>query len=44
MSVMHEKYQQQEQRAGPVLAPDRSRRSFDAEFKADAVALVLEEG
>ncbi len=44
MSVMHEKCDQQKQRAGPVLAPDRSRRSFSAEFKADAVALVLEEG
>ncbi len=44
MSVMYEKCDQQKQRAGPVLAPGRSRRSFDAEFKADAVALVLEEG
>ena len=32
------------QRAGPVLAPGRSRRSFTAEFKADAVSLVLDEG
>ena len=34
----------EEQRAGPVLAPGRSRRSFAAEFKADAVSLVLDEG
>ena len=34
----------EKQRAGPVLAPGRSRRSFAAEFKADAVSLVLDEG
>ena len=34
----------EKQRAGPVLAPGRSRRSFTAEFKADAVSLVLDEG
>ena len=28
----------------PVLAPGRTRRSFPREFKADAVALVLDEG
>ena len=38
MSIM------EKQRAGPVLAPGRSRRSFTAEFKADAVSLVLDEG
>ena len=32
----------EKQRAGPVLAPGRSRRSFAAEFKADAVSLVLD--
>ena len=31
-------------RSGPVLAPGRARRSFPREFKADAVALVLDEG
>ncbi len=35
---------QEEQRSGPVLAPGRTRRSFPREFKADAVALVLEGG
>ncbi len=30
--------------SGPVLAPGRTRRSFPKEFKADAVALVLDEG
>ena len=35
---------QEQQRAGPVLAPGRVRRSFPREFKADAVALVLDEG
>ena len=39
MSAMTE-----EQRAGPVLGPGRTRRSFPKEFKADAVALVLDEG
>ncbi|WP_423915666.1 transposase [Candidatus Poriferisodalis sp.] len=34
----------EEQRAGPVLPAGRSRRSFSKDFKADAVALVLEEG
>lgn len=29
--------------SGPVLAPGRTRRSFSPEFKADAVALVLDE-
>ena len=38
MSIM------EKQRAGPVLPPGRSRRSFTAEFKADAVSLVLDEG
>ena len=38
MSIM------EKQRAGPVLALGRSRRSFTAEFKADAVSLVLDEG
>ena len=33
----------EKQRAGPVLPPGRSRRSFTAEFKADAVSLVLDE-
>ncbi|WP_420437348.1 transposase [Candidatus Poriferisodalis sp.] len=32
------------QRSGPVLPPGRSRRSFPKEFKADAVAWVLDEG
>ena len=31
-------------RSGPVSAPGRTRRSFPREFKADAVALVLDEG
>ena len=35
---------QEQSRSGPVLPPGRSRRSFPKEFKADAVALVLEEG
>ena len=35
---------QQERVSGPVLAPGRVRRSFLREFKADAVALVLDEG
>ena len=35
---------QGERRSGPVLAPGRTRRSFPAEFMADAVVLVLEEG
>ena len=39
MSTMTE-----EQCSGPVLGPGRSRRSFSREFKADAVALVLDEG
>ena len=39
MSAMAE-----EQCSGPVLLPGRSRRSFPKEFKADAVALVLDEG
>ena len=30
--------------SGPVLPPGRVRRSFPREFKADAVALVLDEG
>ena len=29
---------------GPVSPPGRTRRSFRREFKADAVALVLDEG
>ena len=33
---------QEQQRAGPVLAPGRVRRSFPREFKADAVAQVLD--
>ncbi|MYA82345.1 MAG: transposase [Acidimicrobiales bacterium] len=33
-----------EQCVGPVLGPGRTRRSFPKEFKADAVALVLDEG
>lgn len=39
MSAMTE-----EQRVGPVLGLGRTRRSFPKEFKADAVALVLDEG
>ena len=39
MSVM-----QEQSRSGPVLPPGRTRRSFPKEFKADAVALVLDEG
>ena len=35
---------QETSRSGPVLAPGRTRRSFSREFKADAVALVLDEG
>ena len=35
---------QEQQRVGPVLPPGRARRSFPREFKADAVALVLDEG
>ena len=35
---------QESSRSGPVLAPGRVRRSFPPEFKADAVALVLDEG
>ena len=35
---------QESSRSGPVLAPGRTRRSFPREFKADAVALVLDEG
>lgn len=35
---------QEQQRASPVLPPGRLRRSFPKEFKADAVALVLDEG
>ncbi len=35
---------QEERVAGPVLPPGRVRRSFPREFKADAVALVLDEG
>ncbi len=35
---------QQASRSGPVLPPGRVRRSFPREFKADAVALVLDEG
>ena len=34
----------EEQGSGPVLPPSRTRRLFSKEFKADAVALVLEEG
>ena len=34
---------QESSRSGPVLAPGRTRRSFPKEFKADAVALVLDE-
>lgn len=34
----------EEQRSGPVLGPGRTRRSFAKEFKADVVALVLDEG
>lgn len=35
---------QETSRLGPVLPPGRTRRSFPREFKADAVALVLDEG
>ena len=35
---------QEERVSGPVLPPGRVRRSFPREFKADAVALVLDEG
>ena len=35
---------QEERFSGPVLPPGRTRRSFPREFKADAVALVLDEG
>ena len=35
---------QEERFLGPVLPPGRVRRSFPREFKADAVALVLDEG
>ena len=35
---------QETSRSGPVLPPGRTRRSFRREFKADAVALVLDEG
>ena len=35
---------QETSRSGPVLPPGRVRRSFPKEFKADAVALVLDEG
>ena len=35
---------QMDSRSGPVLPPGRTRRSFSREFKADAVALVLDEG
>ena len=35
---------QEQRRSVPVLAPGRTRRSFPKEFKADAVALVLDEG
>ena len=35
---------QENSRSGPVLSPGRTRRSFPKEFKADAVALVLDEG
>ena len=35
---------QETSRSGPVLPPGRTRRSFSGEFKADAVALVLDEG
>ena len=35
---------QETSRSGPVLPPGRVRRSFPREFKADAVALVLDEG
>ena len=39
MSIM-----QESSRSGPVLVSGRTRRSFPPEFKADAVALVLDEG
>ncbi|WP_419554512.1 transposase [Candidatus Poriferisodalis sp.] len=35
---------QAQSRSGPVLPQGRTRRSFPREFKADAVALVLDEG
>ena len=35
---------QETSRSGPVLPRGRTRRSFPREFKADAVALVLDEG
>ena len=35
---------QEERLSDPVLPPGRVRRSFPKEFKADAVALVLDEG
>lgn len=35
---------QENSRPGPVLPPGRVRRSFPRGFKADAVALVLDEG
>ena len=35
---------QEQRRSVPVLAPGRTRRSFPKGFKADAVALVLDEG
>lgn len=38
MSTMQEQI-----RSGPVLGPGRTRRSFPAEVKADAVGLVLDE-
>ena len=34
---------QEQQRTDPVFPPDRTRRLFPKEFKADAVALVLDE-
>ena len=35
---------QEARRSGPVLPLGRTRRSFPGEFKADVVALVLDEG
>ena len=35
---------QEQSRSEPVLVSGRTRRSFSEEFKADAVALVLEGG
>ena len=35
---------QEQRRVAPVLPPGRTRRSFPKEFKADGVALVLDEG